>query len=180
MPWEIRHIDELDGDLAAKPLIEDPDTGMSVMKMKYIAGFTNEWHTHNCAHGMYVLDGILKTHAGSFGPGRAGGAPRVKEELAGQGPARSRLGVVDPPLPVNFEFAHPVRSYCGSSENQPALALGAPMVAGTGRPGGKGQSPVVPREGFKKRQEVDPAWPQSKERHEASLEGVGEPASASG
>jgi quercetin dioxygenase-like cupin family protein len=69
MPWEIRHIDELDGDLAAKPLIEDPDTGMSVMKMKYFAGFTNEWHTHNCAHGMYVLDGILKTHAGSFGPG---------------------------------------------------------------------------------------------------------------
>ena len=63
MPWEIRHIDELDGDLAAKPLIEDPDTGMSVMKMKYFAGFTNEWHTHNCAHGMYVLDGILKTHA---------------------------------------------------------------------------------------------------------------------
>jgi len=48
-PWEIRHIDELDGDLAAKPLIEDPDTGMSVMKMKYFAGFTNEWHTHTCA-----------------------------------------------------------------------------------------------------------------------------------
>ena len=69
MPWEIRHIDELDGDLAAKQLIEDPDTGMSVMKMKYFAGFTNEWHTHPCAHGMYVLDGILKTHAGSFGPG---------------------------------------------------------------------------------------------------------------
>ena len=69
MPWEIRHIDELDGDLAAKQLIEDPGTGMSVMKMKYFAGFTNEWHTHPCAHGMYVLDGILKTHAGSFGPG---------------------------------------------------------------------------------------------------------------
>jgi len=69
MPWEIRHIDELDGDLAAKQLIEDPGTGMSVMKMKYFAGFTNEWHTHPCAHGMYVLDGVLKTHAGSFGPG---------------------------------------------------------------------------------------------------------------
>jgi hypothetical protein len=27
-----------------------------------------------------------------------------------------------------------------------------------GRPGGKGQSRVVPR-GFEKRQEVDPAWP---------------------
>jgi quercetin dioxygenase-like cupin family protein len=69
MPWEIRHIDELDRDLAAKQLIRDPDTGMSVMKMTYFAGFTNEWHTHNCAHGMYVLDGILKTHAGEFGPG---------------------------------------------------------------------------------------------------------------
>jgi quercetin dioxygenase-like cupin family protein len=69
MPWEIRHIAELDGDLAAKPLIQDPDTGMSVMKMKYFAGFTNQWHTHNCAHGIYVLDGILQTHTGSFGPG---------------------------------------------------------------------------------------------------------------
>jgi len=27
------------------------------------------WHTHNCAHGIYVLDGILQTHTGSFGPG---------------------------------------------------------------------------------------------------------------
>jgi hypothetical protein len=83
MPWEIRHIDELDGDLAAKPLIEDPDTGMSVMKMKYFAGFTNEWHTHNCAHGMYVLDGILKTHAGSFGP-RPGRQSRPGKRLAGR------------------------------------------------------------------------------------------------
>jgi hypothetical protein len=42
VPWEIRHIEELDGDLAAKQLVEDPDTGMSVMKMKYFGGFTNE------------------------------------------------------------------------------------------------------------------------------------------
>ena len=35
---EANAADELDGDLAAKPLIEDPDTGMSVMKMKYFAG----------------------------------------------------------------------------------------------------------------------------------------------
>jgi hypothetical protein len=27
MPWEIRHIEELDGDLAAKQLVEDPDMG---------------------------------------------------------------------------------------------------------------------------------------------------------
>jgi len=82
MPWEIRHIDELDGDLAAKPLITDPDTGMSVMKMKYFAGFTNEWHTHNCAHGIYVLDGILKTHAGSFCPGRPARASRITARVS--------------------------------------------------------------------------------------------------
>jgi hypothetical protein len=76
MPWEIRHIDELDGDLAAKQLIEDLDTGMSVMKMKYFAGFTNEWHTHPCAHGMYVLDGVLKTHAGSLGSWQLRVVPR--------------------------------------------------------------------------------------------------------
>lgn len=69
MPWQVRHIDELDADLAVKPLLEDPDTGMSVMKLKYFAGFTNTWHTHTCAHGMYVLDGVLETSAGSFGPG---------------------------------------------------------------------------------------------------------------
>jgi precorrin-6A/cobalt-precorrin-6A reductase len=33
------------------------------------AGLSNEWHTHNCAHGMYVLYGILKTHDESFRPG---------------------------------------------------------------------------------------------------------------
>jgi hypothetical protein len=44
-------------------------------------------------------------------------------------------------------------------------------LQGTGRPGGKGQRPVVPREGFKKRQEVDPAWPPVRVRN-ASCERV--------
>jgi anti-sigma factor ChrR (cupin superfamily) len=26
-------------------------------------------HRHNCAHGIYVLEGTLKTHAGPFRPG---------------------------------------------------------------------------------------------------------------
>jgi quercetin dioxygenase-like cupin family protein len=50
-------------------LIADPDTGMQVMKMIYRAGFTNPWHTHDCAHGIYVLDGTLTTHRGDYGPG---------------------------------------------------------------------------------------------------------------
>jgi quercetin dioxygenase-like cupin family protein len=69
MPWGALFIEQLGVNLPVKALIEDPDTGMSVLKVKYAAGFTNTWHRHHCAHGMYVLDGILKTHAGEFGPG---------------------------------------------------------------------------------------------------------------
>ena len=69
MPWGVLHIDQLDVDLPVKALVDDPDTGMNVLKVKYVAGFTNTWHRHNCAHGMYVLDGILRTHAGDYGPG---------------------------------------------------------------------------------------------------------------
>jgi len=69
VPWMHIPIPELDHQLPVKFLVMDPDTGMSVQKMRYDAGFTNTWHTHNCAHGMYVLEGILETHKGSFGPG---------------------------------------------------------------------------------------------------------------
>jgi quercetin dioxygenase-like cupin family protein len=37
--------------------------------VRYPAGFTNTWHHHPCAHGMFVLEGTLVTHQGSFGPG---------------------------------------------------------------------------------------------------------------
>lgn len=69
MPWGTLRIEELNHDLPIKLLVDDPDTGMTVMKVVYEAGFTNTWHRHNCAHGMYVLDGVLKTHTGSYGPG---------------------------------------------------------------------------------------------------------------
>lgn len=42
---------------------------MQAFLMRYAAGFTNVWHTHPCAHGMFVLDGVLRTHDGEFGPG---------------------------------------------------------------------------------------------------------------
>lgn len=69
VPWSKFPIPELKHELPVKVLIDDPDTGMTVMKIIYEAGFINRWHTHNCAHGMYVLEGILKTHKGLFGPG---------------------------------------------------------------------------------------------------------------
>ena len=35
----------------------------------FSAGVINPRHTHPCGHGMYVLEGKLVTHAGTFGPG---------------------------------------------------------------------------------------------------------------
>lgn len=69
MPWEEHYIEQLKTGFPTKGLMLDPETGVSIAKIRYRAGFTNVWHRHNCAHGMYVLDGLLHTHAGSFGPG---------------------------------------------------------------------------------------------------------------
>jgi quercetin dioxygenase-like cupin family protein len=55
--------------LFAKAFLEDPDTGVTVRMVKYPAGFMNAWHTHPCAHGMFVLEGTLVTHKGNFAPG---------------------------------------------------------------------------------------------------------------
>ena len=55
--------------LEVLPLMTDPDTGMQVMKVVYKAGFVNRWHTHPCAHGIYVLSGTLVTHQGSHPAG---------------------------------------------------------------------------------------------------------------
>ncbi len=69
MPWEERFVPQLGKALFAKRFLEDPDTGVTVRMVRYPAGFMNAWHTHPCAHGMFVLDGTLVTHEGSFPPG---------------------------------------------------------------------------------------------------------------
>ncbi len=67
--WVPFPIPALGVELDSLPLVDDPDTGMSVTKLVYRAGWTNPWHTHPCAHGIYVLDGTLHTHQGDFGAG---------------------------------------------------------------------------------------------------------------
>lgn len=69
LPWEARFNEHLGKTLYRKNLLTDPDTGMEVRLVKYPAGVINSLHTHPCAHGMYVLEGRLVTHAGEFGPG---------------------------------------------------------------------------------------------------------------
>jgi quercetin dioxygenase-like cupin family protein len=67
--WEDFPVPAINAVLEHVPLLDDPETGMMVVKMVYRAGFTNPWHHHPCGHGIYVLDGVLNTHQGTYGPG---------------------------------------------------------------------------------------------------------------
>lgn len=69
MLWEERPNERLGKSLFRKFLFSDPDTGMAVSLVRYPAGIINPHHTHPCGHGMYVLEGRLVTHRGTYGPG---------------------------------------------------------------------------------------------------------------
>lgn len=68
-PWEERFNEHLQRVIPRKDLFQDPETGMEIRMVRYPAGFVNPLHTHPCGHAMYVLEGTLATHRGSFGPG---------------------------------------------------------------------------------------------------------------
>ena len=69
LTWEERFSDAIGRAIYRKELFSDPDTGMLVRLVRYPAGVINPAHTHPCGHGMYVLEGTLVTHKGTFGPG---------------------------------------------------------------------------------------------------------------
>lgn len=53
----------------SKRLLAAKEGGIDIFNMIYPKGYTTVWHTHNCAHGIYVLEGTLKTPEGLYGPG---------------------------------------------------------------------------------------------------------------
>ena len=69
IPWKKLKADYCDVPLYDRPLVSDPDTGMCINISKYEKGFNLEWHTHSCAHGMYILKGKMRTSIGVAGPG---------------------------------------------------------------------------------------------------------------
>jgi quercetin dioxygenase-like cupin family protein len=69
MPWEESFNEKIGKALFRKELFSEPETGMLVRLVRYPAGVINPSHTHPCGHGMYVLEGRLVTHKGTFGPG---------------------------------------------------------------------------------------------------------------
>lgn len=69
LAWEARTNPHLPAPIFRKVLHTDPETGVFFQIVRYPKGVVNPSHTHPCAHAMYVLDGTLVTHQGSFGPG---------------------------------------------------------------------------------------------------------------
>lgn len=69
MAWEERPNPKTGKSMYRKKLIEDFDTGMKINISKWPAGVITTTHIHHCAHGIYVMERILKTHLGTFGPG---------------------------------------------------------------------------------------------------------------
>jgi quercetin dioxygenase-like cupin family protein len=67
--WEESFNEKIGKSLFRKELFSEPETGMLVRLVRYPAGVINPSHTHPCGHGMYVLEGNLVTHKGTFGPG---------------------------------------------------------------------------------------------------------------
>lgn len=69
IPWEDLVNPVTGKAFQRKHLMQDRDTGMEVMLVRYPAGTITPWHKHPCGHGLYVTEGILHTHAGTHGPG---------------------------------------------------------------------------------------------------------------
>lgn len=69
MPWEERYNPRQKKSSYRKLLIQDPETGVYIHIRHYPAGFKTPWHRHPMGHGMYILQGHLKTNFGVYGPG---------------------------------------------------------------------------------------------------------------
>ena len=68
-PWEAMHNPKLGVALGRLMLRKDPKSGAEIRMIRYPKGVVNPAHTHPCGHGIFVLEGRLKTHRGTYGPG---------------------------------------------------------------------------------------------------------------
>ncbi len=69
IPWEERFREEIGHVIFRKVLLTEPETGCLFQLVRYPAGVVNPRHTHPCGHAIFVLEGSLVTHKGTYGPG---------------------------------------------------------------------------------------------------------------
>jgi hypothetical protein len=112
--WELFPLAYIGANLERVPMMSDPETGMMVLKMVYRAGFTNPWHSHPCAHGVYVLEG-LEDHLEldrdrNRGPRHPAGHPAQHGRACGLHDHRSRgIARIDGVSPCGCDQRHPRR-----------------------------------------------------------------------
>jgi quercetin dioxygenase-like cupin family protein len=104
IPWEERPNERIGRPLFRKELFIDPDTGIEVRLVRYPAGVINPQHTHPCAHGMFVLEGMLVTHAGQFGPGSFVWFPEGQVMEHGAGPAADAVVIFITNKPFRIDY----------------------------------------------------------------------------
>ena len=67
--WDKSFNPKLGVDLGRLMLRKDPINGAEIRMIRYPKGIVNPEHTHPCGHGIFVLEGKLRTHRGTYGPG---------------------------------------------------------------------------------------------------------------
>jgi len=67
MQWTPMHDDATPGDFYDKPMRVDEPLGLCVTR--YPKGYYKTWHRHTMGHGIFVLEGKLRTEDGIYGPG---------------------------------------------------------------------------------------------------------------
>ncbi len=67
--WDKSFNPKLGVELGRLMLRKDPKNGAEIRMIRYPKGVVNPEHTHPCGHGIFVLEGKLRTHEGTYGPG---------------------------------------------------------------------------------------------------------------
>jgi len=77
--------------------------------VRYPRGVINPSHVHPCAHAIFVLEGTLVTHRGSYGPGTFVWFPEgeVMEHGAGAVGDVTVLLVSNKPFSINYVGSKP-------------------------------------------------------------------------
>lgn len=109
LPWEQRTNPHLPAPIFRKVLHTDAETGVFFQLVRYPRGVINPSHTHSCAHAIYVLEGRLVTHRGSYGPGAFVWFPEgeVMEHGAGADGDVTVLLVSNKPFAIEYVGSSP-------------------------------------------------------------------------
>ncbi len=88
--WDKSFNPKLGVELGRLMLRKDPKNGAEIRMIRYPKGVVNPEHTHPCGHGIFVLEGKLRTHEGTYGPGTWVWFPQDERLVAGR--AEAHLG----------------------------------------------------------------------------------------